>query len=278
MTNWLWSSVYRGQQFANGRYLVGPFASFIPFEKGFITYVWSDDDSIDGDSSDISCWTKSGQNLRMSFSVQLRFNPEALDRMYFDHGTDVYSHMRVLLQSSVQNTCSEFENEEFFTSRERLSSEIEASVARDLSKEDYATMTFFQLREIAFPENLQAAILAKLLKRQAEFLATFDQQVQVNRKELQEIRERAEATASVTFRNATAEGDFEILRAVADGKRKIEELRGDMMAELLDTLDIGEKQRAQVLHYFIHQGLGATSKAEQALAMVDVRTKGTVGL
>ena len=32
---------------------------------------------------------RSGQNLGMSFSIQLRFNSEALDRVYFNHGSDV---------------------------------------------------------------------------------------------------------------------------------------------------------------------------------------------
>jgi len=275
--NWLRSSIYRGDVHANGRYLVGPFASFIPFEKGFITYVWSDDDS-EGDSKDIGCWTKSGQNLGMSFSIQLRFNSEALDRVYFNHGSDVYTHMRVLLQSSVQNTCSEFDNEEFFTSRERLSEAIMASVAKDLAKEDYATLTFFQLREIRFPQNLQFAVLTKLLKRQAEFRALFEQEVAVKKTELTQIREEAEALASVTFRNATASGDFEILRAVAAGEREIDEARGEMMARLLGVLGISESQRLQVLHYFIHQGLGSTSSAARALPMVDLRAQGTVGL
>jgi len=231
-----------------------------------------------GDSQDISCWTKSGQNLRMSFSCQLRFNPDALDRMYFAHGTDVYNHMRVLLQSSVQNTCSEFDNEEFFTSREQLSDAMIASVAADLKKEDYATLTFFQLREIAFPENLQNVILTKLLKRQAEFLARFEQEVAINTNELKEIRQRAEATASVFFRNATARGDLEIVHAVAAGEREIEQIRGDMMSQLLTALEISDSKRSQVLHYFLHQGLGSTSAAKRVLGQVDLRAKGTLSL
>jgi hypothetical protein len=262
-----------------GRHLIGPLQHFVHYPRGLVTFQWTSEME-NSDGKLLSCWSKSGQIVEMSLSLQLNLNKERISDIYFAYGGDIYSMLRAQILAVVKNTATNYETITFFTERNRLKAGLQEAIVTEFAREGFVTLYDMQLRKVTIPEGLEEAILQKLLEKQRVFTAENNQEVQVNEKQREEIIQRAEATSLVTLQYEDAMGEFEVTRAASRGRRKLFNTKSGKFAAVLETIgynlttDGMDEKVSAALNFFVHQRMVTGNAAKRALEAVGLGRSG----
>jgi hypothetical protein len=265
----------------SGRHIIGPVHQFVHVPRGLVTFQWTNDagggdpgTAVERDGSLLSCWSKNGQIIELSISLQVRIVRNRFTDMHFAAGSDAYSFLRAQIVAALKNKATSFETDQYFTDRLTVKEGFIAAISEEIAKDGFMEVYDMQLRKVAIPPGLEEAILQKLLFKQSYYAAVNRQQVSVNEMQREEIIQAADAKSNVTLQVERATGDLQVVRTAARKRREIFGEKAAQFNKFLRTIgytfedDSMDEDTSKALNFFIHQRLVSESAAKRALETV----------
>jgi len=233
------------QVFGPGRYVLGIGHTFLNFPSTLQSIEFSEQPGSAGAELDI--FTNQGQTIFIDVSFQYRLVKEELIDLYYLYGKDYESGFIKIAQSSIKETATLFDQNQYYTERELIAAAMEIDLRNEL-RLVHANVTGFQLRDIELLQQAEDSIIRTLTASEAAVRATFEQQVRELEAEIDVIA--GGATASIQVINAEADANaFEIReKAVADAIEIRLNAESNAMADLQSALGFNSTDTLRYLY------------------------------
>jgi hypothetical protein len=225
--------------------------NFIRFPKGYVTFQFTSDGSLNNEDYDpwaeggdvtsgvVSCWTRTGQQVDLEISLQVKMRSESVMDLYWQWETFEMGklYLQAMIVAAIKNQAVLIPMEYFFTDREIVMNLLMDKIQSVLD-ESFYTLEKFQLRKVALPGPFENAILQKLLVFQSQKLAQYKQNELIIRSRINQVTQKAEADALITLENATAQGNRKVEVATINGMRDLIVARANGFKQLVDDLKL----------------------------------------
>ncbi|KAL0244903.1 hypothetical protein GEMRC1_008985 [Eukaryota sp. GEM-RC1] len=220
--NSLSSTVSCDNIYEPGRYVIGPFTSFLPVPSTLVTVDFSKDSV-----GPVECFDSSASPLRLEVSFQYRLQKGRIESLIRQHTTVAAFHEIIMsrARSIIGSVASNYQQSDFFEKRQEISEDMRTSIEKESSSEDYL-IPLFQLREIGIVSQAnEDAIIEIQVSRQRSIREDF-------------VREKAQIDAQT--RNIVTEFQAQIQVVEASAEAEAYNIRKNAEAEAVRLLNQAE--------------------------------------
>lgn len=184
--------------YESGRYIIGPFKSFLVYPANLVTIEFSD--SKGSTSEPLQTRTGEGLGLTLYISYQYQINKNELTKLYNManvnyHGTYVRISRDVILKIAGMYNATNY-----WTDRQKIGEHMKTALDSELQKA-FARCISLQVQRIDLPKSYEDSIVATQVEVQKTNMRKFEQTAELIRQNILVVVSEAEQKIRVT--NAT---------------------------------------------------------------------------
>jgi regulator of protease activity HflC (stomatin/prohibitin superfamily) len=188
--------------YESGRYLIGPFKSFLIYPQHLVSIEFSDSRTATGEA--LQTRTAEGLGLSLYVSFQYEVNKTEIPKLYNlanvnYHGTYVRISRDVILK-----VASQYNATNYWTDRGAIGDKMKEALDLELQKA-YARCRFLQILRIDLPKTYEDSIVATQVEVQKTNMRKFEQTAELIRQNISVIISEAEQQIKVTNATGIAE-------------------------------------------------------------------------
>jgi regulator of protease activity HflC (stomatin/prohibitin superfamily) len=190
------------ETYESGRYLIGPFKSFLVYPSNLVTIEFSD--SRGATSEPLQTRTGEGLGLSLYISFQYQINKKDIPKLYNlanvnYHGTYVRISRDVILKIAGMYNATNY-----WTDRQKIGEHMKIALDLELQKA-YARCISLQVLRIDLPTSYEDSIVATQVEVQKTNMRKFEQLAELIRQNISVIVSEAEQKIRVTNATGNAE-------------------------------------------------------------------------
>jgi regulator of protease activity HflC (stomatin/prohibitin superfamily) len=201
------------ETYENGRYIIGPFNSFIRYPANLVTYEFSD--SRTADSAPLETRTQEGLSLVLCVSFQYRLQKQNITDLYNLANIDYVGTLVRISRDTILKVASGYNANDYWVDRKKIGEKMKQELSGQLSKV-FANCTALQLLRIDLPKSYEDSIVQTQVENQKISMREFEQQAELIRQNISVIRSDAQAQIRVT--NSSGEAEAYKIRQNAESK------------------------------------------------------------
>jgi regulator of protease activity HflC (stomatin/prohibitin superfamily) len=188
--------------YESGRYLIGPFKSFLIYPQNLVSIEFSDSRTATGEA--LQTRTAEGLGLTLYVSFQYEVNKTEIPKLYNlanvnYHGTYVRISRDVILKVAGQYNATNY-----WTDRGAIGDKMKEALDLELQKA-YARCRFLQILRIDLPKTYEDSIVATQVEVQKTNMRKFEQTAELIRQNISVIISEADQQIKVTNATGNAE-------------------------------------------------------------------------
>jgi regulator of protease activity HflC (stomatin/prohibitin superfamily) len=187
------------ETFENGRYIIGPFNSFIRYPANLVTVEFSD--SRTADAGPLQTRTNEGLALSLCVSYQYRLEKKNITALYNLASINYAGTLNRISRDTILKVGSAYMAEDYWIDRKKIGDKMKDQLNIELQKV-FANCTSFQLLRIDLPQTYEDSIVQTQVENQKINMREFEQQAELIR---QNISVNAQAQIRVTNSSGEAE-------------------------------------------------------------------------
>jgi len=216
----------------NGRYFVGLGSYFLtyPVTLQNINYGSEDD-------SQITCWTREGQEVNIDVSWWYRLQRNHVIDIYHRYNDDFHSRLIQIGVGMVKEVCSNYTAEDFFLKRRQIGGSM-LDFMRARYEQEWATIEIFNLRKIGIPSRFEDKVIEKVVTAQHQKTAVNVREIALRQSAINVILGDGQARINQTQFEADATGALLVARAQASGLLSLRQQEASSYAALQDVLGL----------------------------------------
>lgn len=207
--NQMTGNVHRDTAYGGGRYIVGPFTSFIKFPATNILLEYSARKG--SQSEQIQCRTgrdgadpdSGGQPLNISLALYYTLKPDKIGHVYTLFGEDYEARFTQFAQMAVVNTAQQFNPTEFWTKRNEVAQQMKKAIHNTLEPFG-ADVVELQLLYLGFLDRFEDTIVDIQLAVQMRTTKEYYYSVMQMVKEIDILGSQTNSSITQINANATA--------------------------------------------------------------------------
>ena len=113
----------------------------------------------------MSCWTKSGQNVYLEISLQVKITKNKLTRFYLNYGENWKAYFVRYVIKEVKDATTQFEVSQFFEERELISDTLQSAASAIIEQKSDGALQLmdFQFRKVEIDEDVRRFIITNNL-------------------------------------------------------------------------------------------------------------------
>jgi len=198
---------------SSGRHFVGFWRSFKTYNTVLEAIEFSRRER--AEQSIIQAFTKTGNTIQIACTIYYRLQPDKLRDLYDNFQNNYRDTYAKQLVAAIKNRASAFDNQDYFAKREVIK-EAFKSVAIATLKPIFADVEYLMLREMEFPENIDAALIEKVTKQEAINTQTYLQQRNLLQSDVKVIRAQGQQNITQILAKSVAFANSHYKTAVAN--------------------------------------------------------------
>jgi hypothetical protein len=223
------TEIYKG-----GRYLIGPFMTFLRYPTNLITVEFSDQPKASGQP--LQTRTAEGLSLVLHLSFQYQVNTTQIPQLYSLANTNYHSTYVRIARDVILKVAGEYNATSYWTIRQSIGDHMKQSLDNQL-KNAYSNCRFLQILKIDLPQTYEDSIVNTQVEIQKTNMKKFEQQATLIRQNISVIQ--SEANQQITIVNATGHADAYKIRQNAIVTIKIFNLIRLML--IIELLTLNQK-------------------------------------
>jgi regulator of protease activity HflC (stomatin/prohibitin superfamily) len=188
--------------YTSGRYLIGPFMTFLIYPTNLVTVEFSDQPKAAG--TPLQTRTAEGLSLVLHLSFQYQVNTTEIPKLYNLANTNYHSTYVRIARDIILKIAGEFNATSYWTIRQEIGNEMKLALDKSL-KVAFANCPFLQILKIDLPQSYEDSIVNTQVEVQKTNMKKFEQQATLIRQNISVIQ--SEAYQQITIVNATGHAD-----------------------------------------------------------------------
>jgi len=237
------NTIYYDTVYTKGRYFWSPsfVAILFPTTAQYVNY----EDNADGI---LSVFSDTGVEFHIGASFQYFLVKDGLKELYKLYGTNFHKQIVNIGRASMKNAASKMSIEDFLSKRDEVYDHMYEILRDDLNsicgKEKCVDVPpyKFQLKEIKFPNQIEAKYLSIAVQLQNNVREQQIQRAIIIRKETDKLVSQYNANKTITLQLANAESNLAVQNAVAEAFRITQTAVGTGMQYIFYELNIIDSQ------------------------------------
>jgi regulator of protease activity HflC (stomatin/prohibitin superfamily) len=190
------------ETYESGRYLIGPFKSFLVYPANLVTIEFSDSKS--ATSEPLQTRTGEGLGLTLYISYQFQINKSDITKLYNlaninYHGTYVRISRDIILKVAGMYNATNY-----WTDRQKIGEHMRVALDQELQKA-FARCISLQVLRIDLPKSYEDSIVATQVEVQKTNMRKFEQTAELIRQNISVIVSESEQKIRVTNATGNAE-------------------------------------------------------------------------
>jgi regulator of protease activity HflC (stomatin/prohibitin superfamily) len=188
--------------YESGRYLIGPFKSFLVYPANLVTIEFSDARTATGDP--LQTRTAEGLGLTLYVSFQYEVNKTEIPKLYNMANINYHSTFVRISRDIILKVAGSYNATNYWTDRGRIGEKMKEALDTEL-KTAFARCRFLQLLRIDLPKSYEDSIVGTQVEVQKTSMRKFEQTAELIRQNISVIISEADQKIRVT--NATGQAD-----------------------------------------------------------------------
>eukprot|EP00450_Noctiluca_scintillans_P004391 CAMPEP_0194487480 /NCGR_PEP_ID=MMETSP0253-20130528/7740_1 /TAXON_ID=2966 /ORGANISM="Noctiluca scintillans" /LENGTH=351 /DNA_ID=CAMNT_0039327703 /DNA_START=6 /DNA_END=1061 /DNA_ORIENTATION=+ len=234
-----------------GRYLLGPWNTFVVFPAGVQSIEFTDNRYLRklGTRFDaLHTRTKDGLALHLQLALQYRLQKANLGHLYNEFNLQYEQVFSNTIRDELVRTASQYEATHLWTARHSFNLELQAKVNNAL-KSMYADCWALQLIEIELPENFENSIVLTQVQKQLEETRDYEQQASVVRAKTDVLEATFDRQVTVIEAEANANFTRTTKGASALAEQRVVEAQAEVLNTFVQELSLNAEQLIQFQRY-----------------------------
>jgi regulator of protease activity HflC (stomatin/prohibitin superfamily) len=202
--------------YESGRYLIGPFKSFLYYPANLIGIEFSDARGATGEA--LQTRTAEGLALTLYVSFQYQVNKTEIPKLYNLANVNYHTTYVRIARDIILKVGGQYNATNYWTDRAKIGEAMKEALDLELRKA-YATCRFLQVLRIDLPKTYEDSIVATQVEVQKTNMRKFEQQAELIRQNISVIISEAEQQIKIV--NATGNAEAFRIKQFATVMRKI---------------------------------------------------------
>jgi len=230
--NTLTNTVDTAKVYTSGRYHVGPSVDMVRFIRTYQKVDFSGPTAL-------QVFNSEGLSVSLDASFYFKIQEKNLKLMYSAYGTNIISKALAIAESTLKNSAVQFTIEQYLKNRPMITDVFNKNMTKAMS-EIFLDVEHhkFQLRKIAFPDQIRNKYLDAAVVLQREKQYQFEQQAKLIRDNTLKLTKATNANTTVIQREADARSTRIIEVAKANAEEIVSTARGKGIAIAISNLTI----------------------------------------
>lgn len=238
--NTISNRVDTSEVYANGRHMWGPAYDKIAFTSTYQLESFS--------GTELSVFSSNGLDFPIEVDVYYKLEPENLALIFDDVGTAYEERLRALIESSLKNTATKFEVDDYVTNRTNITQAMYDGLNVDLAELFISIEPYkFLLKKVAFPDDVDQVFLNTAVQELENEKALLEQDVALTIRETNRLIEEIDGNITVVTVTAEAEAEAIVNIAQAEAGKIIQEATGVGINYMFTVLNITQAEERQKL-------------------------------
>lgn len=188
--------------YESGRYLIGPFNSFLVYPANLVTIEFSDARTATADP--LQTRTAEGLGLTLYVSFQYEVNKTEIPKLYNMANINYHSTFIRISRDIILKVAGSYNATNYWTDRGLIGEKMKIALDNEL-KMAFARCRFLQLLRIDLPKSYEDSIVATQVEVQKTNMRKFEQTAELIRQNISVIISHADQQIRIT--NATGTSD-----------------------------------------------------------------------
>jgi regulator of protease activity HflC (stomatin/prohibitin superfamily) len=186
----------------SGRYLIGPFMSFLVYPSNQITIEFSEDRQ--AQSQPLQTRTGEGLGLVLHLSFQYKVNSTEIPKLYALANVNYHATYVRISRDIILKVAGMYNATNYWTDRQSIGEHRKDALNEEL-KNAYASVSFLQLLKIELPQSYEDSIVNTQVEVQKTNMKKFEQQATLIRQSIDVMVSEAEQKIKVVNATGSAE-------------------------------------------------------------------------
>ncbi len=188
--------------YTSGRYLIGPFMSFLVYPANQVSIEFSE--SRTAQSGPLQTRTGEGLGLGLHLSFQYKVNATQIPKLYELANTNYHATYVRISRDTILKIASMYNATNYWTDRQAIGEHMKNELNIELHKA-YASVSYLQLLKIELPQSYEDSIVNTQVEVQKTNMKKFEQQATLIRQQIDVIISEADQEIKITNATGTAE-------------------------------------------------------------------------
>ena len=190
------------ETFESGRYVIGPFKSFLVYPANLVTIEFSD--SRGATSEALQTRTAEGLGLSLYISFQYQINKNEITKLYNMANLNYHGTYVRISRDTILKIAGMYNATNYWTDRQKIGEHMKTALDQELMKA-FAKCITLQVLRIDLPKSYEDSIVATQVEVQKTNMRKFEQQAELIRQNISVIVSEGEQKIRITNATGNAE-------------------------------------------------------------------------
>jgi regulator of protease activity HflC (stomatin/prohibitin superfamily) len=188
--------------YTGGRYIIGPFNSFLVYPANLVTIEFSDQKGATAEP--LQTRTGEGLGLVLHVSYQYQVNTTQIPQLYAMANVNYHATYVRISRDIILKVAGMYNATNYWTDRQSIGDHMKVALDNEL-KTAYASVRFLQILKIDLPQTYEDSIVATQVEVQKTNMKKFEQTAELIRQNISVIQSEADQQIRITNATGTAE-------------------------------------------------------------------------